>query len=207
MLARIACVLALLVLGAAPGDAARTAEVAPEPAKSLAGKLLVASPELTDPNFRHAVIFVLHHDTGGAMGLVINRVMATGPIGKLFQGLGVAGAATENSHQVRLHYGGPVNPGSSFVLHSRDYHGGTTLDLPGDVAMSASEETLKDAAAGKGPTKSLVILGYAGWAPGQVEREITTGSWVVVDGDPEFLFDDEVTTKWERAIARQGYEL
>lgn len=175
--------------------------------ESLAGRLLVASPQLSDPNFDHSVVYMIQHDRDGAMGLVVNRVMATGPMGELLKSFGLESDGPINGHQVRLHYGGPVDPGSSFVLHSRDYHSSSTIELEGGVAVTDSNEVLRDLAAGKGPAKSLLTLGYAGWGAGQLEREITTGSWVVVDPDPAILFDDRDDTKWQRALTRHGVDL
>jgi putative transcriptional regulator len=174
---------------------------------SLSGHLLVASPDLTDPNFQRSVVFLVQHDRNGAMGLVINRVIATGPIGKLLDGFGFDGSDEVDGHEVRVHYGGPVDPGASFVLHSRDYHSSGTMDVKGGVAVTGSSEVLRDVAAGRGPARSLLALGYAGWGAGQLEREITTGSWIVVDADPAILFDDHAETKWQRALARRGIDM
>lgn len=172
----------------------------------LTGKYLVASPDLTDPNFHHTVIYLVHHDDQGAMGLVINRLMAKGPVGKLLEAFGLEGEPGSQA-QVKMHYGGPVDPGSSLVLHRSDYRNDTTTDIGNHLAVSSSDEALADLAMDRGPRESLLILGYAGWASEQLENEISSGSWHVVDADDTLLFDDDITTKWQRALALRGFEL
>jgi putative transcriptional regulator len=194
-----------LVLAMATAEAARTpGEAVPE--DSLTGRLLVATPELNDPNFRHTVIYMVHHDQTGAMGLVVNRVMGSGPLGKLLEGLRVDGD-TQSTAEIQIHYGGPVEQGRGFILHSPDYHGKDTVVLSDMVALTSSPDILRDMAAGKGPRESLFALGYAGWAPNQLESEIAAGAWAVIDPDEALLFDDQVDSKWQRAIARRGVDL
>ncbi|MGI9416283.1 MAG: YqgE/AlgH family protein [Geminicoccaceae bacterium] len=187
---------------------------------SLTGRYLVASPDMHDPNFRHTVIYLVHHDAFGAMGVVINRLMAKGPVGRLLDAFGIEGnpgviesnpGAIEGSPsedaQVKMHYGGPVEPESSLVLHRNDYRNGTTTDIGNHLAVSSSDDVLADLAMGKGPGDSLLILGYAGWASEQLENEITAGAWFVVDSDDALLFDDDIATKWQRALSLRGFEL
>lgn len=173
---------------------------------SLTGRYLVASPELSDPNFRHSVVYLVHHDAFGAMGLVINRLMAKGPVGSLLEAFGIEGAPGSEA-LVKMHYGGPVEPESSLVLHRNDYRAGSTADIGNHLAVSSSDDVLADLAMGEGPAESLLILGYAGWASEQLENEITSGSWFVVDSDDTLLFDDDIATKWQRAMALRGFEL
>ncbi len=173
---------------------------------SLSGRYLVASPELNDPNFRKTVIYLVHHDAFGAMGLVINRLMAEGPVGSLLEAFGIDGDPGAEA-LVKMHYGGPVEPESSLILHRSDYQNGSTADIGNHLAVSSSDDVLADLALGRGPDESLLILGYAGWASEQLENEITAGSWYVVDSDETFLFDDDIATKWQRAMALRGFEL
>jgi len=173
---------------------------------TLTGKYLVASPELTDPDFHHTVIYLVHHDTEGAMGLVVNRLMAKGPVGKLLEAFGLEGDPSSQV-QIRMHYGGPVDPGSSLVLHRKNYQNETTTEIGNHLAVSSSDDVLADLALNKGPKESLLILGYAGWASDQLEKEITSGAWHVVDADDTLLFDDDLATKWQRALALRGFEL
>jgi len=173
---------------------------------SLSGRYLVASPDLQDTNFHHTVIYLLHHDAFGAMGLVINRLMAEGPVGSLLDAFGIEGDPGSDA-LVKMHYGGPVEPESSLVLHRNDYQNVTTADIGNQLAVSSSDDVLSDLASDKGPHESLFILGYAGWASEQLENEITAGSWFVVDADDALLFDDDIATKWQRALALRGFEL
>lgn len=210
MVARWARSSALLLLGALI-CAGVAAWAAPRPddgsdERSLAGRLLVATPELTDPNFDRTVVYMVQHDASGAMGLVINRVVAAGPLAELLEGLGIE-AEGDPGVDIRVFAGGPVGREHGFVLHSTDYHGETTVEVTDKVAMTSSLDVLRDIAAGKGPQRSLFALGYAGWAPNQLESEIAAGAWYSVEADDALLFDEEVETKWQRALDRQGIEL
>lgn len=173
---------------------------------SLAGQLLVATPELDDPNFSHTIVYMVQHDADGAMGLVINRVFATGPLGKLLEGLGIEEGA-DSKAKIQLHYGGPVDRGQGFVLHSPDYRASDTLMVDEMAALTGSLEVLRDMAAGHGPRRSMLALGYAGWSANQLEAEIARGSWFTIEPDEALLFDDQFATKWQRALARRGVDL
>lgn len=200
-----------VVLGAGllGSQAAQAKQDDPNPngrSTSLTGRYLVASPDLHDPNFRQSVIYLVHHDAFGAMGLVINRLMAQGPVDSLLDAFGIEGNPGSDA-LVKMHYGGPVEPESSLVLHRSDYKTSTTADIGNQLAVSSSDDVLADLASGEGPGESLLILGYAGWASEQLENEITAGSWFVVDADDAMLFDDDIATKWQRALALRGFEL
>ena len=201
----VAALLVLFTYASVGTDAARRHD--PEPAeRSLAGQLLVATPDLDDPNFRETVVYIVHHDRTGAMGLVLNRVLGTGPLDKMLEGLGVppdSGADLE----LRVHFGGPVEPARAFMLHSPDYRAEDTVVLSELAALTLSPGVLQDIAAGKGPKRSLFALGYAGWGPEQLESELAAGAWVVVEPDADLLFDDHPETKWQRAFDRRGIEL
>ncbi|MEM8950088.1 MAG: YqgE/AlgH family protein [Pseudomonadota bacterium] len=199
-------VLSIGLLGSAPLLAANENDNPNGRSTTLTGRYLVASPDLNDPNFRQSVVYLVHHDAFGAMGLVINRLMAKGPVGRLLDAFGIEGEFSTDA-QVKMHYGGPVEPESSLVLHRSDYHNSTTVDVGNHLAVSSSDDVLTDLALGKGPSESLLILGYAGWASEQLENEITSGAWYVVDADDTLLFDDDIATKWQRAMALRGFEL
>jgi putative transcriptional regulator len=197
--------LALLWLFSPPTQAARTPGE-PGPTPNLTGHLLVATPDLDDPNFRHTVVYMIQDDSSGAMGLVVNRVLGKGPAADLLKGLGLD-ANPKASGEIEVHYGGPVERGRGFVLHSPEYHGKDTVVLSDLVALTSSPDILEDLAAGKGPRHSLFALGYAGWAPDQLAAEIAAGAWVVIDADEKLLFGDQEDSKWQRALDRQGIEL
>ena len=196
---------ALVVLGGIGLAAARhTPVVGVVP--SLAGQLLVATPELDDPNFSRTIVYMVQHDESGALGVVINRVLGAGPLGKLLEGLGIE-EGSDSADSIRVHYGGPVDLGRGVVLHSPDYRQDDPLVVDDLAAFSFSFDALRDIAQGGGPRHSLFAFGDAGWAPDQLEGEIARGSWFTIAPDEALLFDDAVETKWERALARRGVDL
>jgi putative transcriptional regulator len=197
--------LALLWLLSPPTQAAKT-EGEVSPSHNLAGHLLVATPELEDPNFRHTIVYMIQDNSSGAMGIVVNRVMGKGSATELLKGLGL-NANPKASGEIEVHYGGPVERGRGFVLHSPEYHGQNTVVLSDLAAVTSSPDILEDLAAGKGPRQSLFALGYAGWAPDQLASEIAAGAWVVIDADEDLLFGKQVDSKWQRALNREGIEL
>ncbi len=197
-LREIGCLLALALTAAT--WIPRPVSTAP-PARYETGKFLVATDELTDPRFVRTVVYLVHHDAKGAMGLVINRPMKEVPAADLLEdtGLDVTGV----TGRVLLHYGGPVDPGRGFILHSPDYHGTATEAVGPGVAFTADARVVEAIGRGKGPRHYLLALGYAGWAAGQLEAEIAAGAWEVVPADAGLLFDPAAETKWERAMARR----
>lgn len=192
--------LSLAVLGVACPEAGNAQSV---PA-SVAGQLLVATPEMPDPRFAQTVIYMIEHDASGAMGVVINQTLGEIPIGKLLDGLGLDGDGARGS--VRLHRGGPVNAASGLVLHSPDYVADGTVVVDHGLALTARPEIVADIASGTGPRHSLVAFGYAGWGPGQLESEIAAGAWITIPSDDALVFDDD-DGKWRRAMARWGIDL
>jgi putative transcriptional regulator len=188
-----------LVVGAA-GSAPQNGDRPPE-SRSLAGQFLVATDGLRDPRFTRTVIYMTNHGPGGAMGLVVNRPLAEVPLAKLLAGLGVEAEGMAGT--IRMHYGGPVETRQGFTLHTADYRGEDTVQVSGGLALSMNPEILRAIGTGAGPRRYLVALGYAGWAPGQLEDEIRRGSWEIVRADEGILFDDKYETKWERAMARR----
>ena len=175
----------------------------------LKGQLLVATPKMADPRFREAVIFMVDHDSNGAMGFVVNRVYGRGPLSDLMEGFGVR---TENgdtavTREIVLHYGGPVEPGRGFVLHSDDYADDTTVKVSAGVSLSVRFDVLKSMARGEGPSRVLVVLGYSGWTAQQLEAELDRDDWLTAPADSDLIFDDDDATKWQRAFAKAGVQL
>jgi len=167
---------------------------------SLAGELLIATPDMREP-FDHAVILMAQHNRDGALGIVINHPLDSRPIANLLQALG--GNASGITDSVRIFLGGPVDPNIAFVVHSADYRRDDTLDIDGRVALTAAQDVLRDIGLGKGPSKSLVVFGYAGWGPSQLDDELAHGMWAAVPEDPELVFDDDRTKVWADALARR----
>ena len=205
-LATLGVIAAILAVRPAPVDPPAQAAAAPPPhAASLTGQFLVATEEMRDPRFARTVIYMVRHDATGAMGLVVNRPFREVSIAVLLERLGLdAKGVTGN---IRLHYGGPVEPGRVFLLHTADYTAEDTRIVAGGIAVTGNPEILRALGAGKGPRRSLLALGYAGWAPGQLEAELQTGAWATVPADAALLFDDKHDTKWDRAIARRKIDL
>ena len=165
---------------------------------SYAGQLLIASPDMREP-FDHAVILMARHDRDGALGIVINRPSDSRPISSVLKALGADGSGVTGN--VQLFLGGPVSPNVAFVIHGVGYRHPETVDIDGRVALSDAADVLRDIGLGKGPVKSLVALGYAGWAPSQLEDEIARVAWVTVPEDPALVFDDDRTKVWTDALA------
>ncbi|HYQ81435.1 MAG TPA: YqgE/AlgH family protein, partial [Anaeromyxobacteraceae bacterium] len=199
----LAAALALAL--AAPGGAVEKPTAEPRKAAGLTGRFLVASPQMNDPRFAHTVIYMLRHDATGALGLVVNRPSTEVPIAELLGRLGLAHEGVRGS--MRLHYGGPVEPGRVFVLHTADYRVEGTQVIADGIALSGPEAVLRAIGAGAGPRRALLVLSYSGWGPGQLERELQAGAWVSVPADAALLFDDQDDTKWQRALGRRTIDL
>jgi putative transcriptional regulator len=203
-LQRLGAIIAAILLPATLHAALPTPAEAPE-RSFLTGQLLVASPTMGDPRFLQTVILMVQHDRNGALGIVINRPLGDRPLALLLEALGekdpsVAGA-------VRIFAGGPVQPDIGFVLHSTDYHRPDTVDIDGRVAMTSSREVLRDIGNKRGPNKSLIAFGYAGWAPGQLEAELAHGFWYTTPQDANLVFDEDRDGLWDRAMKRRTQDL
>ncbi len=178
---------------------------APGASPSLAGQFLVASPRIGDARFARSVILIVTHSEEGAMGLVVNRSYGEGSLTALLAGFGVKDA--ERSERVRLHYGGPVEPGRGFVLHSTDYVGPSTQAVDSGVALSTGKDVLEAIAAGRGPRQAVFIIGYAGWGAGQLEGEIAQGDWLTAPVDARLVFTADPDQVWQRAYRGAGVAL
>ncbi|MBI4841844.1 MAG: YqgE/AlgH family protein [candidate division NC10 bacterium] len=190
---------ALLTLGAVVTAAA------PPRVGDLTGQLLVATDELRDPRFVRTVVYMVRHDAGGAMGLVVNRPLGQVPLAVLLERLGMEGKAVGG--EMRVHYGGPVETARGFVLHTSDYVTQGTQVVRDGIALTAQPEIFRAIGAGAGPRRTLFALGYAGWAPGQLEAEIRAGAWITVPADEGLMFDEHFEKKWNRAMARRRFDL
>src|SRR5262249_52331780 len=147
----------------------------------------------------------IRHDQDGAFGIVINRLVGERPLALLLDTPGEKDSAATGN--VRIFAGGPVQPEIGFVVHSTDYHGPTTLAVGAGVAMTARRDILRDIGNAKGPQKSLIAFGYAGWAPGQLERELARRDWVLAPGDAKLVFDEDREKVWDAAFARRTLDL
>lgn len=168
----------------------------------LTGQLLIAMPSMNDPRFERTVIYLCAHSKEGAMGLVINKLFGNITFSDLLDQLGLAPA--ESGGEAPVYYGGPVESGRGFVLHSTDYVREGTLVVDDDVALTATIDILKAMAEDRGPQHAILLLGYAGWGPGQLDAEIQANGWLNVPCDDNLLFDEQLETKWERSIGKLG---
>jgi putative transcriptional regulator len=175
------------------------------PADPPPGNLLIASAQIQDPRFYHAVVLILQHTKDGAFGIVINHKLATEKIAALLAASGDDDKTVEGS--IPVFSGGPVQPELGFVVHSADYRTADTMLVDGKVAMTASKEALKDIGHGKGPKKYFFAFGYAGWGAGQLEGEIARNDWFTASEDSALVFDDDRDTVWDKALARRGQDL
>jgi putative transcriptional regulator len=167
----------------------------------LAGQLLIAMPTLIAPPFARTVIYLCAHNEQGAMGLVVNKPLSSIDFPTLLDQLGIPHGELLGS--TRVQFGGPVESGRGFVLHSTDYRAEKTV-VVGDVAVTSTLEVLQAIAGGTGPSRHLLALGYAGWSAGQLDAEIQANGWLTVPCDSDILFSEDLSVKWERAIAKLG---
>ena len=177
----------------------------PEDRLDLTGKLLIAMPAMGDARFARSVVFLCAHSQEGAMGLIINKPAADLSLRSLLEQVGITVAPDLADRPV--HFGGPVEHARGFVLHSGDYRSRiTTLPVSEAFGMTATVDVLEDMGAGHGPARAIVALGYAGWGPGQLEREIAQNGWLTVDAAPDLVFGTPDAGKWEAALRRLGVD-
>lgn len=170
----------------------------------LTGQILVAMPQMQDPRFKEAVIFVCGHDDQGAMGIVVNKLIESITFQDLMKQLDLR--PTKKAPSLKVHYGGPVEIGRGFVLHSSDYIADASVEVTDDIALSASTKILEDIVHGNGPDHILLALGYAGWGSGQLEAEIMKNGWLTLPADGSILFDKDPKTLWRRTLKKFGVD-
>ena len=173
---------------------------------SLTGQLLVAMPQMLDQRFARSVVYICaHSEEAGAMGLVINKLLGSLTMGELFAQLDISPSGAAGVRPV--HFGGPVEAGRGFVLHTADYREEATLPVSEEFAVTATLDILRAIGRGEGPRRNLLALGYAGWAPGQLDAEIQANGWLSVEADADLVFDLDIDNKWQRALGKLGVDL
>jgi putative transcriptional regulator len=176
-----------------------------KPTISLANHFLIAMPALADPNFARTVTFLCDHSADGAMGLVVNRRTDLKLRDILDQlGIDTAGAAQADAP---VYYGGPVQNNRGFVLHEPIGQWQATLSITDTLGVSTSRDILEAIARNEGPHRWLIALGYAGWSPGQLERELSENAWLNGPASDAILFDTPVENRWHAAAQRLGVDL
>ena len=171
----------------------------------LSGKLLIAMPGMGDPRFEHSVVFLCNHGPKGAMGLIVNKPAQDVRLSDLLEQLEIAHGAPAGD--LAVHFGGPVEGARGFVLHSPDYVSKLqSLEIGEDFRMTATLDILEDIAAGAGPERALMMLGYAGWGPGQLESEIAMNGWLTAEADGSLVYDMADGEKWGAALKSLGVD-
>ena len=182
-----------------------TGETMQHPQLDLEGKLLIAMPSMGDPRFAQSVILLCAYSDKGAMGLILNKPSAEIRMSDVLDQLDIS--LTPEAAEIVVHYGGPVETGRGFVLHSSDYASSlNTLDISNALGMTATLDILEAIARGEGPKQSLMMLGYAGWGPGQLESEIAQNAWLTADAPQTLVFQVPATQKWAAALESLGID-
>ncbi|HEX2753635.1 MAG TPA: YqgE/AlgH family protein [Alphaproteobacteria bacterium] len=164
--------------------------------------LLIAMPNMEDGFFSRSVIYVCAHSAAGAMGIVINQQLPDVGFGELLSQLKVPQSPL--LAEPIVHFGGPVETGRGFVLHSTDFMREDTVRINDTLCITGTVDILQAIASGKGPRRSIFALGYAGWSAGQLEAEMQANAWLTVPADDELIFSTALDNKWERALGRLG---
>lgn len=178
----------------------------------LDGQLLIAMPGMQDTRFARSVIYLCAHSSDGAMGLSINQPAERVTLNELLVQLDIISeneriTIPDSARHIQINRGGPVETGRGFVLHSDDYFSeNATLPIDDGIALTATVEILRDIADGRGPASAILALGYAGWAPGQLESEIRANGWLHCSADADIVFARDPSEKYGRALARLGID-
>ena len=178
----------------------------------LDGQFLIAMPGMEDKRFARSVVYICAHSNEGAMGIMVNQKAPQITFRDLLVQLDVIPEGPEirlphSADEMPVHRGGPVETGRGFVLHSADYFiENSTLPIDDDVCLTATLEILKAIATGTGPDKAMLALGYAGWAPGQLESEIQANGWLNCNARPDMIFGHDFDAKYDQALALMGID-
>lgn len=178
----------------------------------LDGQLLIAMPAMSDPRFSRSVIYLCAHSSDGAMGIIINQRAPHISFTELLEQLNITSEEDRilmpgDLETMAVHVGGPVETGRGFVLHSADYYAeDSTLPIDEEVCLTATIDILRAMAKGSGPDRAILALGYAGWAPGQLEHEIQENGWLHCPADSELIFGGSVEDKYTRALGKIGID-
>ena len=173
----------------------------------LDGQLLIAMPGMSDPRFDRSVIYMCAHSEQGAMGIIINKTTPMMSFGELLSQLDLAGDEPLDPppelRQMPVLFGGPVEQGRGFVLHTSDYFtADSSLPVAENIALTATVDILRAMARGEGPERAVLALGYAGWAPGQLENEIQHNGWLTCPADEELVFGLDFDERYTAALRK-----
>jgi putative transcriptional regulator len=173
----------------------------------LTGRLLIATPEMGDPRFRSAVIYICSHDSSGTMGIIINKQVIKGgdaiSLSDMLDNIGIEGQVQVADTPVLE--GGPVDIDRGFVLHSSDYFKiNSSLKLSDTLSLTSTKDVLEVLVKEDAPKKAMLAVGYSGWGAGQIEGELKDNAWIVADADEAIIFDTDLEGKWVKALATLG---
>lgn len=176
----------------------------------LDGQLLIAMPRMLDSNFDRTVIYICAHSSDGAMGFILNRPQPISFCDLLVQLNVISSDDTirlpVSARQMVVQSGGPVDTGRGFVLHSDDYMSDSTMPVSDELCMTATIDILRAISKGKGPGRAMMMLGYAGWGPGQLEAEINENGWLTCPACDDLVFDRALPNKYDRVLASMGID-
>lgn len=172
---------------------------------SLQGHFLISTPQMPDPRFRERVIFICGHSDEGAVGLVINQPIPNTSVADVLVNAGIK--LPPGIILPPIYMGGPVEVETAFFLYVADYQAPDQIRVTGSVSLSSDPQIMRDIAAGTGPSQYLFLLGYAGWAPGQLENELTDNGWLTLPAEDAVLFETPDELKWKRAAERFGINI
>ncbi len=174
-----------------------------EPPQYLCGQLLIATPLVNETCFEKSLIYICSHSAEGAMGVLVNNVLNDITCSELLDQLNIKDAIR---YLPPIHFGGPVDTSRGFILHTNDYATNNTLIINENIALTATIDILQDIVAGKGPSKSLIALGCAGWKAGQLEEEIKGNSWICTTATEELIFGNNNHQKWGNSTRALGVD-
>ena len=169
---------------------------------NLTGQIIIALPNMQDYRFYKSVIYICAHSSEGAMGIIINKSLEIDLYPNLLKELGIDKAQLKQ--KILFNYGGPVETGRGFVLHSDDFIKDESIHIDRGVALTGTSNIFYDLSKGIGPKISMLALGYTGWGPGQLDKEITNNGWMLSSTNSNFIFDGETNKKWEKAYELIG---
>jgi putative transcriptional regulator len=171
----------------------------------FAGQLLVATPLLSDSCFERSVIYICMHDESGAMGVIVNHLLGNLKCSDLVGQVDLMPSAIQVN--APIYFGGPVESSRGFILHTNDYYCNETTQLSNDISITSNIDTLKQITSGTGPKKSIIALGHAGWAAGQLEKEVMLNSWINVPASENLIFNMDNKKKWNESAMSLGVNL
>ncbi len=170
------------------------------------GKLLISSPEISDGIFEKSIILICEHDANGTMGLIVNKPLIDFNLETIWTNLGYE---KNNLHLANedIFVGGPLAQNALFVIHSPEYYiDKKTIKVCEDISLTGTRQITNDIQKGQGPRKAFFLLGYSGWAPGQLEDEIIRDNWIVSDKFENLIFKDDYQSKWKEALHLMGID-